>query len=335
MNYIYFITTISILLVTSCKEEVPIPLGIEIPIVTAESSYEVLLDEDIIYAEGLSHDSISDSTFAIPLELDVYYPDNNSTNRPVYMFIHGGGFSKGSKNDNHIVAMAHYYASRGWVFASINYRMLDNLGSNHTGIAPQEWIDAVFQLAELENIPTGIVMYAAQRDSKAALRWIIANASSYNINTDYITVGGGSAGAVTTIALGISNPEDFRDEISIDEDPTLLTTNINETYVVRSMVDFWGSNIKLDVFKEAYGMNRYDADDPELLIVHGTLDANPNTAYTEAIQLKNIYDSLGIYSELLTLEGEGHAAWTATVNDKSLAELSFDFLVERQNLEVE
>ena len=32
-----------------------------------------------------------------------------------------------------------------------------------------------------------------------------------------------SAGAITTIALGISNQEDFRDEISINDDPTLST----------------------------------------------------------------------------------------------------------------
>ena len=61
-------------------------------------------------------------------------------------------------------------------------------------------------------------MYLAQRDAKAALRWIVANANTCNINKDFITVGGASAGAITTIALGISNQEDFRDEISVLED---------------------------------------------------------------------------------------------------------------------
>ena len=42
-------------------------------------------------------------------------------------------------------------------------------------------------------------MYAAQRDAKAALRWMVANASTYGINPDYITVGGASAGAITTV----------------------------------------------------------------------------------------------------------------------------------------
>ena len=39
-----------------------------------------------------------------------------------------------------------------------------------------------------------LLPYGCQ-DSKAALRWIIANSNIYKINTDYITVGGNSAGS--------------------------------------------------------------------------------------------------------------------------------------------
>jgi hypothetical protein len=35
------------------------------------------------------------------------------------------------------------------------------------------------------------------------------------------------------------------------------------------------------------------------------------------------------------LEGEGHGAWDAEVNGKGLFEMSFDFIVDRQNLMVE
>ena len=133
-------------------------------------------------------------------------------------------------------------------------------------------------------------MYLAQRDAKAALRWIVANANTYNINTDFITVGGASAGAITTIALGISNQEDFKDEISIAEDPTLSTTNLNETYDVKSMVYFWGSNLKLDVFEAVYNLEQYDrygSDDPELFMGHGTAE-DPVTPYGEALELLSL-----------------------------------------------
>ena len=305
------------------------------PNVSCESTYEVVVEEDITYAEGLSHDGTSNSIIAMPQKLDIYRPDNNSTNRPVYMFIHGGGFQGGTKTKPEIVAMANYFAARGWVFASVDYRTTSDFrGNNFTGIAPQEWIDFTLQNAETPgDAKTSFAMYAAQRDAKAALRWMIANASTYNINTDFITVGGASAGAVTTIALGISNQEDFRDEIPLSEDPTLSTTNLNETYVVRSMVDLWGSNVKLESFEKVYGLSRYDMNDPELFIAHGTED--PTVLFSEAEELVRLYDSTGAYVELNTLVGKGHGAWDATINGKSLSELSFDFLVAQQELIVE
>ena len=176
-------------------------------------------------------------------------------------------------------------------------------------------------------------MYAAQRDSKAALRWVVANAGTYSIDIDEIAVGGASAGAITTIALGISNESDFRDELSIDEDPTLATTNLNESYDVKSMVYFWGSKTKLDIFEEVYGVSAYDVDDPELFMAHGD-GYDPVTPYEGALALQGIYDSLGIYNELVTLEGHGHGAWNAVVDGKGIFELSFDFLIDRQKLDI-
>ncbi len=345
MNKTIYIIILTVLCFGACNEDEPIASDNGIPVVKAAAIYTVLMDEDITYADGLSHSSSSTSPFAIPLKLDVYYPDNNSTNRPVFMFIHGGGFTGGTKTKPEIVEMGNYYASRGWVFASVDYRTTEELGiiqgmspaellTFYRGLAPQEWIENALQGSETpEQVQQATAMYLAQRDVKAALRWMVANASNYNINTDFITVGGASAGAVSTITLGISNQEDFRDEISITEDPTLSTTNLNETYVVKSMVDFWGSTVKLEVFNSVYGMERYDSNDPELFIAHGTLDST--VLFSEAIKLEHLYDSLGIYYELVPLEDKGHGAWEATVNDKSLFEMSFDFLVDRQNLMVE
>jgi len=317
-----------------------------IPIVKAQSTYLTFVDEDITYAEGLSHNNSSTIPVAIPLKLDIYYPSNDSTNRPVFMFIHGGGFTGGTKAKPEIVDMASYYASRGWVFVSVDYRTAEELItiegmpqeellSYYKGIAPLEWIEHALQGAETpKQFEQSVALYTAQRDSKAALRWIVANSETYGINTDFITIGGASAGAITTIALGISNQEDFRDEISVADDLTLSTTNLEETYDVKSMVYFWGSNIKLDVFEAVYGLYQYDSNDPELFMAHGD-QYDPVTPYEEALELQEIYYSLNIYSELVTLYGEGHGAWAATFDGKGLFELSMDFIAERQSLTVE
>lgn len=351
---LYTILIVLIILSGCDKEKEVIILDNQIPLVKADSSYNIIKEEDVIYANGLSHNESSTVPFSTSLKLDIYYPDNNSANRPVYMFIHGGGFTGGIKHKPEIIDMANYYASRGWVFVSIDYRTTEELGViqgmtpeellvYYRGIAPQEWIEKALQGAQnWGEVQQATAMYLAQRDAKAALRWIVANANTYNINKDFITVGGASAGAITTIALGISNQEDFRDEISVLEDPTLSNTNLNESYVVRSMVYFWGSNIKLDVFEAVYELNqydRYDGSDPELFMGHGTAQ-DLVTPYEEALELQGIYNSLGIYNKLVSLllpngNPAGHGAWNAVVDGKGLSELTFDFLTDRQNLIVE
>ena len=112
--------------------------------------YGVLTYEDIVFGSGLAHSQSSTEPSAVPLKLDVYCPDSNSTNRPVLMFIHGGGFTGGIKHKPEIIEMGKYYASRGFVYVSIDYRTTEELGNiddlnqeeiieYYRGIAPQEW----------------------------------------------------------------------------------------------------------------------------------------------------------------------------------------------------
>ena len=133
-NLAYF-TIVAILLFTSCNNNETIVIDNNKPVVQSESTFTVLKEENITYAQGLSHNTTSVSSFAVPLKLDMYYPDNNSNNRPVFMFIHGGGFKGGTKTKPEIVEMANFYASRGWVFVSIDYRTTEELGSIQ-GIPP-------------------------------------------------------------------------------------------------------------------------------------------------------------------------------------------------------
>ncbi len=200
------------------------------------------------------------------------------------------------------------------------------------GTVPQEWIDAS------SNIPPAnhdqvFAMYPAHRDAKAALRWIIANAENYHINTDYTTVGGGSAGAITSIGLGVSELGYYKDEISLSEDNTLSTTNLSQTYEVQTILDFWGSNVSIAILESIYGYQRFDSNDPALFIAHGTED--PTVPFSSAEDLKTICETNEIDFVYYPLEGSGHGPWGATVNGKSLSDLSFDFLVENQSLNIE
>lgn len=103
---------------------------------------------------------------------------------------------------------------------SINYRLADQFGT-----VPNDWVSS--QAA-----------YVSVRGTKATVRWVRANAATYGLDPDRITAEGGSAGA---IALGASNEADYRDELSIEDDPTLGSTSLDRSGRVAIVVDHWGS----------------------------------------------------------------------------------------------
>ena len=298
------------------------------PRVKAEASYTVTVTEDIVYAEGLRHESINSSAAVpVPLLLDAYVPDNEQRNRPVLMFIHGGGFRGGSKTSANIVNVVEYFAQRGFVVFSINYRVVRDRGT-----VPQAWVDYAPNLEE-SDVDQFLAIYAALRDAKAALRWVLAHADDYGINRDYVTVGGNSAGATSALGVGISAREDYRDELTLAQDRTLLTTNLFEPNQVHTILDLWGSKNALDTLEVIYGLQRFDSDSPSLFIAHGTED--PVVPYSSAEDLQAIYEDTGAPYVLYALDGLGHGPWDTTVDQKRIEQLAFEYVVEQQGIQLE
>ncbi len=328
MNKIFPALLIVVSLMSCDKDDNIIASEGSAPIVKFDATYKVNITEDIIYAEGQSHDGWnSANTTVVPLFMDSYVPENDLQNRPMLLLIHGGAFIGGSKQQEALVDMANYYASRGFVVFSIDYRLRD-----HMGTLPQEWIEATSD-DDPTNLNQLYAMYPAHRDAKAALRWIIAKVDNYHINKDYITVGGGSAGAITSIGLGISELGDYKDELSLSEDNTLSTTNLSQTYEIQTILDFWGSNVSIEILELIYGYQRFNPDNPALFIAHGTED--PTVPFSSAEDLKTLWETHENDFVFYPLEGKGHGPWGATLNGKSLSDLSFEFVVEIQKLHVE
>ena len=299
-----------------------------IPVVSSQELYAVKEFKNIEYAKGYSHSSLnSDSKKIVSLKLDAYVPNSSVKNRPAMILIHGGGFTGGDKNHRHIVSMSKKFAAQGWVVFSINYRLKKNLGT-----VPKEFVS----LIDKKNIPRkerAYAIYPANRDAKAAVRWVYANAENYDINTDYITVGGGSAGAIIAVQLGVTNPDDYTSEISLSEDKTLETTHLKESSKVHTILDFWGSATAVKILEGMSNKNRFNIKNASLLIVHGTKD--PTVSFEEAKLLKKIYSKTGVTHVFYPVEGAGHGVWEKKINGKSLSELSFDFIVKSQNIKVE
>ena len=326
MKNLSLVLVLNLLFFSACtNEEEPIIPDDGIPIVFADSTYAVKIEKGIEYAQGRVHSSWNSDTFLIKsLTLDIYEPDDDdSDNRPAIVIFHGGGFYGGDSEKETNIDMANHFASRGWVAICINYRLHEE-----NGTVPQDWVDF------MSVIGTNVLrIYPATRDAKASIRWLYANAEEYKVNTDYITVGGGSAGCNISLSLGITEPEDFTNELSLEEDPTLATTHLNQPSKVHTIIDFWGGLTGVDLTNAIYDVYRYDSNDPPVLIVHGTED--PTVSVDQAYRIAEIYDSLGIYNELYLLEGAGHGPWGATINGVGLIEYASTFVINQQNLNVE
>jgi acetyl esterase/lipase len=298
------------------------------PTVYETQTYKVIKTPGVVYAEGLSHsDWGSDDVEVLPLLVDVYEPDGAPGNRPAILLIHGGGYQQGSRLYPPIVQMCNYFASRGWVAFSIDYRLQEDHGT-----VPQEWEDAIDQNYPEDIKDQVMAVYPANRDAKAALRWINANASEFQINTEYITALGGSAGASMAIMLGVTEEENFRDELSISDDPTLHSTHLNQPAKIHTIIDLWGSTGNIDWLDLAYAIESFDAADAPIMIAHGRLDDIVDFSNAEYIRGK--YEENGIDYKFYALEGESHSAWSARVDGMDLAQLSFIFIVSWQELTV-
>ena len=130
----------------------------------------------------------SSNFFDTEHEMDIYTAANDTaTNRPLIIFIHGGTYTGGDKSSVDCVDFCEFFAKRGYVTASINYRLADNPLS--------------FLFVQEEQYLTVLKSVA---DVKAAIRFFrkdIANGNNYGVDENTIFVGGSSAGAITAIHL--------------------------------------------------------------------------------------------------------------------------------------
>lgn len=129
----------------------------------------------------------------------------------------------------------------------------------------------------------------AVHDARAAVRWLRANSTALRLDTARIAFVGSSAGGIT--ALFGTYEDDWGEGSS--GSPGYSSS-------VRAVVNFWG------MLPEGAD-SVMQAGEPPLLIFHGTEDAT--VPYSEAQQLVARATEVGIPHRLVTLAGQGHAAW--------------------------
>lgn len=192
---------------------------------------------DVAYGRALDQQGVDQT-----LKMDVYQPvGDRLAARPAIVLVHGGSFSSGDKNEGDLVEEANLFAKKGYVTASIDYRLAQ------PGCTPpsSKCVQAI---------------YDGTHDTQAAVRFFRRYASTYHVDPSRIAVDGTSAGAIISLLTGYKS-----------DDPG-TSGNPGYSSAVRAAVSLSGAAIFNDTI---------NAGDAPALDFHGTADGLVPYSWTQ------------------------------------------------------
>lgn len=235
------------------------------------------------------------------LTMNVYQPTGDvETARPLIIWAHGGSFSFGTSNDADVTALSQKFAKKGFVCASINYRL---------GITPFDSVGLVKAVMR------------AVHDMKASVRFFYKDkltTDAYKIDTNNIFIGGSSAGAVTALHYAyldkMCEAEQYLDNTTLSSLGGLegLSGNPGYSTKVKGVINLCGA-------LATYGW--LEAGDLPFCSLHGTVDGTVNYARASALSLlvidgsrylKERANNVGVSNPLYTWYGKDHVPYTGT-----------------------
>lgn len=222
-----------------------------------------------------------------PLRLDLYLPPDTTAFHPLVMYIHGGGWQNGhSRNsgafDNWPATLA-MLASRGYVVASVNYR----LGG-----------EAKFP--------------AAIQDVKTAIRWLRAHSNKYGIDKDKFMVWGASAGGhLAALAATSGDVKEFEplglpDKLAAESDRVQACIGWYGIYDLTEMGEGGGpGGYFAGKLKAASPITYVDESDGAFLLIHGSED--PVINYRQSIDFNDLLTKSTVKSSVHIIPGVAHS----------------------------
>jgi len=241
--------------------------------------------DTVLFEAGIEYTNPDDQH----LKLNMARPKTGDGPFPVILCIHGGGFRAGKREsyDGQIIRLA----EKGYVAVTVSYR-----------------------LAPKYPFP------AAIHDTKAAVRWLRANAKKYNIDPDRIGVTGGSAGGHLAQFLAVtSDVKEFEGDGGNPEQSSKVKCVVN-VYGPSDFTKSYGKSVDAaEVLPLFLGGNVEKARAAHIkasplywvtpnaaptLCIHGTEDKY--VAHEQAVWMVDKLKASHVEAELLTLEGAGH-----------------------------
>lgn len=186
------------------------------------------LVKNIVYATAADYKGIGQQ-----LAIDVYKPANAEGKKfPAIFLFHGGSFVGGDKAN--LSSTCSKLANNGYVVISANYRLGWGFVSRATA-----------SCSDTNNLKQAF--YRAVQDAHSAMRFVAAHADEYNIDKDWIFIGGQSAGAITALTTAYLQQKDadlfFK---GITEKLGLLdkdADNPQANFKLRGVISMWGAFI--------------------------------------------------------------------------------------------
>jgi len=212
------------------------------------------------------------------LHLDLYTPKSKPTGPiPGIVVIRGGGWRVGDKNG--FAPIAAGLAARGFAAACIEYRVLPD-----------------------------VTIRECVNDSKAAVRWMRAEAKTYGIREDAIGAIGGSAGGHLVGLLATSSTLKALEGAGGHAG---VSSRIQAVVPMAGVFDFEGMPRMPEAMKSLAKLLSpvayLDKDAPPFLLIHSNGDKTVPIA--QSTQMLERLKKLGVQSELVTIDGAPHAFW--------------------------
>ena len=184
-----------------------------------EPMYKVTETQDVIYGRVLRNGG-EDEWDRIDLTMDLYLPeDGGQVARPLLVTFPGGAFRDGDKRDTTLVEWCRYFASLGYVAASVDYRQ-----------------------GYRRNVPsTDDAMYKALKDANAAVRFLLKR-DSLLVHSERIFAAGADAGGIMAMNLAYMREENMPEIVVEEEDTTIVTHQaLLRGFDIRAVANLWGA----------------------------------------------------------------------------------------------
>ncbi|MGZ3874425.1 MAG: alpha/beta hydrolase [Mucilaginibacter sp.] len=211
---------------------------------------------------------------------DLYQPSGDqSTARPLIIWMHGGGFKFGSKEAKGIQLWSKTFAQRGYVCAAINYTLSKKL--------------PIFDFDELKKS-----CYYAVLDAKTAVAYFREHHKEYNIDPDKIILAGNSAGGMIALDAAYSTDTELANFAGITND----RSDGKDRLKVAGVINLWGGIFDLNWMKNARVplVNIFGSEDKIVSPAH------KDTPLYGALDLRSEANTLGIPNDIKIFEGYSH-----------------------------